>query len=54
MASGERLHRTDGARRWRVYCSQWASCGWAGYRKGVTREDVTKKPCRHCGREVAC
>lgn len=35
-------------RRWRVYCSQWASCGWSGYRTGDTREIATSKPCPRC------
>lgn len=47
-ASGEQ----HGKRRWRVYCSQWASCGWAGYRLAATRERAVAKPCPKCEREV--
>lgn len=39
-------------RRWRVYCSQWASCGWAGYRRAVTADEAKAKPCPKCKRGV--
>lgn len=35
----------------RVYCSQWASCGWQGIRIS-DRLGVQPKPCPQCGREV--
>jgi ssDNA-binding Zn-finger/Zn-ribbon topoisomerase 1 len=33
--------------RWRVWCSQYASCRWAGYRS----RDF-EKPCPKCGGRV--
>jgi hypothetical protein len=44
---------TREARRWRVYCTQFAQCRWKGYRMGVTREDATARPCPICGKQVA-
>lgn len=40
-------------RKWRVYCSQFASCRWAGYRRAEHREAACSKPCPRCGREVS-
>lgn len=40
-------------RRWRVYCTQWASCQWAGYRIAATSQEAIAKSCPKCGREVA-
>jgi transposase-like protein len=41
----------QGKRRRRVWCSQWASCQWSGYRTG-TFASVTEKPCPKCGCKV--
>lgn len=35
----------------RVYCSQFAQCGWAGYRI-VKVVGTQPAPCPKCGREV--
>lgn len=40
-------------RKWRVYCSQFASCRWKGYRFASTREEAIAKPCPHCGKHVS-
>lgn len=34
-----------------VYCSQWASCGWKGYRI-VEKLGTQPKPCPKCGKAV--
>lgn len=44
--SGE--HRSEALRgKVRVYCSQWASCGWKGY-----RNPESQGKCPRCGKEV--
>lgn len=35
----------------RVYCSQWASCGWKGNRLS-DRIGVQPDPCPKCGKDV--
>lgn len=40
-------------RRWRVYCTQFAFCQWAGYRIADTSELAKTKPCPRCGKAVA-
>ena len=44
---------TSGERKALVYCSQWASCGWRGYREFGVGKDPVAKPCPKCGHKVA-
>lgn len=39
-------------RRWRVYCSQWVQCRWAGYRRAVSCDEAMGKACPRCGKGV--
>lgn len=48
-----RNHAAEGERRKvRVYCTQFASCRWAGYRMAETHGEAREKPCPRCGKEV--
>ena len=49
MSQADTKQRSKG--RHRVYCTQWAQCGWTGYRAS-DRIGIQSKPCPKCGLDV--
>ena len=52
MSESLSMSRKVNAQRWRVYCTQFASCGWAGYRYASSRSKAIAKACPKCGKDV--